>query len=929
MATAPTATGSDSSGGGGHVFKIKGAVDSSFTQAIQAAEQGSVKAATAAKSWKESLSNLAGTLKSGALAIGAIVLEQKNHYEMVNAVTKATKEQVTACNQYTTQAIDPLKKELQELVTVQKQYLQTLQQTGSAQATAGAGSTSLTSNLSNLSTSLDSSSDKLNSLKFAAQSAFYGNYTGAVSELIGSLGGYAAAAGTVTAAIALTNAALDQYEQHQKRVSVALDEESKKLQAATNSWKVYSNALNVKPGQITTKFFDLKQLSSDSEAIRSQISGKSALEVQGALSYDQINSLGSNLAAVQAQKNQSVAALGQLRILQRQALNGGGRASIRLDQLEAAQAISADKAEQLKNSGVTSAGIDDISRAVKEQQVFIQQTSRSLTLLTEAKKKTDEWASSMSALGKAKDRIADVNEVLKGSGNRSSLVQARDFTSSKVGEVEALYRQLTKGGRTDDASLQDKFVNGSAEERQLARALIERRRDLYRSNQEIKNFDSAREREAIESGQKQVQKLQEGLEFRRASGQSSFSDTASTIESQLAAVNSKDFRTRTSLLNTKQQEHGKYLEADFKEYVGTYQDAYKELSSKGTASVGELTKANQNLISAARAWKKENEGVLEQFPQMKEKLESVLSSTRVESSKITTKTQEEALGKLRQANQQRDDAALNVRDRLKANQDAVDAVNDQAKKGLISQKQAAEELLNLEKGRAGINRTIAQAMDDQKKSINVLKGTLASNKAQLLASGGGSPTELQEAQKEVLKSKLDGIDQEYQAALKAGKDQTLAAEEASLKKKNLYLQETAAFKAAEDAKTAALKAATADRFGGENSPFSGLNEGVTGSSLKFSGFGSFGKGFGSFGGSQSLYTDYSKGKVPDHLQDTFARKQSFELGGGGTTINVNLALEAVPPNVKALGAQIGAELGADLDRRNLVYGDGSPAMVGK
>lgn len=971
MASA-VSTGSQGDGG---TFKIKGAVDKSFTDSLAVVEQGAAKVGAATKTWRDHLASLASVLKSGAGVVAALAIEQKNHYEMINAVTKATKDSTVTSQQYINQAIDPLTKEIKELVAAQKEQLAVIKQTQAAQQTSTATTSQLTGSLSSLSTELTGSSDKLNTLKFAAQNAFYGNYTAAITDLIGGLGGYAAAAGVVTTAIAAANTVMSEYETHQKAISAHLDEESSKLAKVTTQWHRYTEVFGgqgklggsfqsnlLRPQGMPTignpievgKWIYNKAFNPDSTVplydpsnpriqsiyrkvaesdIKSTIGGYSSLQVKAMLREAGLDpgDIPGSLKAIESSKVEANRARVSLRGLYADARDGNGTVIVKDE--DTAKTLGTDKYSAFKAARSVRANKEDLKQAMAEQDLLYAKLERTKTILEEAKKKTDDFSTALKKFEVAKEQNESILKYLPMAGGRDSLVKARDFAADWYGVLKSKYTEVG-GGKSDPASLHKAIISGNKEQEALAKALLDRRKELTDANKAIQDFDRAAEKAEIEAGQKKVALLQEQLELRKAMGKGSFADTASTIQEQLDSLSSKDIRGRTALLNTQQTEHGKFLDSDFKTYVGTYADAYKELAATGTASNADLTKANQRTIQAAKEWKKEYSAVLDQFPQLKEKLEGVLSSTRVNSSQLKTKAQEEALNELRQGNQRRDNAALTTKDRLSANAAATEEVHAKAKAGLISQKQATEELLNLEKARAGMQRAITQGIEEQKRSINALKGTLASNKVTAL----GDPTDptkkqqLQDAQKEVLRSKLDAIEQEYQAAIKAGKDQILAAEEASLKKKILVDQEAQHFKAAEDAKTAALKSAQTERLGGSASPLSGLNEGVTGGALQFSGFRSFGSGFGSAARNDSLYSEYQKGKVPDHLSDVLSKRGSYELGASapaGPTINVNLSLEAIPPNVRHLSKQIGAELASELEHKGLMHGDGAPAMVAR
>ncbi len=292
-----------------------------------------------------------------------------------------------------------------------------------------------------------------------------------------------------------------------------------------------------------------------------------------------------------------------------------------------------------------------------------------------------------------------------------------------------------------------------------------------------------------------------------------------------------------------------------------------------------------------------------------------------------------------------EDGTMTIVERVAFNKTAIEATNAAFYQGLISQKQKTDELATLEKQRAGLQRQIADGIEQQNKSLNALKGQFAGERLQrlkdALARGESrSDGEKQGLESEVLRSKLDAIDEEYQAAIKAGRDQVLAAQQAKLEKERLYESEADKFTQEEERKTAVFREAAKARQGGSASPLVGLDS-LTSGIAGFSGFDSFGKGFSEsvYGkgtidglGRSSKFDDYQKSQLPGYLKDQFSRSPSYTAAQqpavkAGDSYTIHLSAGTISPRVNDLVTEAAREAALEARRRKMTSGDGAPDSI--
>lgn len=579
----------------------------------------------------------------------------------------------------------------------------------------------------------------------------------------------------------------------------------------------------------------------------------------------------------------------------------------------------------------------ELDIAIKRQKEIFEKLSESNKAIEAYKVQVDKVASGLNDSDAKMTRITEAGNTLKGLGSRQYMVDAKSYTADSLKEMQEKYSTIT-GGKTDDASLAKVLTGkGSKGQRDLAKDLLATRKLLTEQSKAIADFDIEADRKAIEAGRLKVQNLESQLALRKALGTSSTQDVADTLKAELSVVSPKDSASRTSILNKQTEEHGKWLSENLKDYVSDDVEAYKLLQSTGTATAAQLDTANKKVTKSVKDWVAAQGEVLEQYPKIRKEADALANSAKQEGNRIKTKAFDEHYSDLKGKIAKDDNAALNNREKMAANQRSVESTNAALNSGIITQKQHTEELATLEKERANLQRTITSEIEAQKKAIDIQKVSLAKDRLSRYAGavargeGGAFATDKKESlTKEVLSAELKAIDDEYQAAIKGGKDQVLAAEDASLKKKRLWESETEKFRAEQDAQTNAQKQADKDRVGGSASPLVGLNEGAAFSGLKFSGFKSFGEGFGKFAQRRTAFDDFQATQLPDNINSMFKQQQTYErpaAKAGGDTYHVHVDPQWVNPATQQLLEQVGRAMGEAASRRALRVGPGAPSMT--
>jgi len=945
-------------------FKVKGSVDPSFTSSMATAVQSTKLAESSGKSWKETLVGLAGGLKGTAAIVASFALEQKRHHDLAKAITGATVDQIKATNKLQTDAIAPLAAQLKELVEVQKQYQANIQQSaqnanGSASAFSG-----LSSQVATLGTATAGTADKMQGLRDAAQNVAYGDYTGAISGLITTLSGVAVPLAAITGAVALAEAGMDAYEEAQKKAGKEIETDSARLQKASVAWheldKAIKEATNSRlnyPGagspspdkdktignttaartavrgttaaDFTSAYNDATKPKSTDPTVQKAIDQKSAIDAEKAVVAQRIASLE---GYKQAFRSESIAAA-----------NAREEVPTSIKIKDAGSAAALGRSGDFANSGgIIRAKYADAEKALAGLRKEFSKLSTESGAADEAIKKLNRFADATDAISKKKEALKDFASALAEVGGRANLVRSQEATDKAAGFAKNKYYGLTGSKATDTESLVGVITNdkASSKSKELAKELIEWNKKVAASAKAVSDFDAAAAKALVTESREKIAKLQEELDLRKALGKSSAEDQAQTLNKQIELLDPTDTTTRNKLLAKNQEEHGKFLEKDLKDQLGPLQDSYKELQADGNATATQLEAANKKVAKAAQEWRDRNAEILGQFPQIKSSLDQIQSGSRGESNRNKSKSQDEAFSNLKTIIGDQEAAALTTQARLQANKVAVEEVNEAYSKGQISQKQKIEEINVLTKARAGLERTVANEIEAQKKALTNLKATAAAERLARLQGkiergegGSDAPEKAQELEKRILRYKLDSIDQEYQAAVKAGKDQVMAAEEASLAKQRLYDAEADKFADAEKKKTDAAKSGDKNRVGGAASPLVGLGEGIKGAAIGTASLGRFGDSFGKYRGygSSPEFDRYKESSVPEHLKGTFKQPASYEKPGAGAPApgpvqNVYVSV-AASDGMKAAAAALGKAVSDQVKQTKLTSGTGAPEMT--
>lgn len=534
-------------------------------------------------------------------------------------------------------------------------------------------------------------------------------------------------------------------------------------------------------------------------------------------------------------------------------------------------------------------------------------------------------------------RVSESKSITGVYGGREGLTQQVGFSADVLAQALAKYKSVT-GRQTDEASLLQVMRTGTDAERARTGDLVKLFGNLQSAKKELGNFD--------------VGTLEAGLSARKDRGgygtgdplsatrlpDSFEDDELSTIGRERKLLAPHDQKGAADLDRREFKAKQAKGKNSFESTIGGLVDNLDELKAAG-ASAAELLKANKAIADAAAKWKGENATILGQYGELGKEVDKVLEKTKIEAEHAKRAQFGENFAMLKTHITEAGAAAQNFQDRLAANKSAIEDTNAAFAKGLIDQKQRTEELNALDKERGNLNREVLKAQEAQVKVIDGLKGKLAGQELkglqEQIAQGkgpAGAEQQVEQLQGREVAAKLKQIQDEYEIARKGPMGEVLAAQEASLKKQALWQEEVNAFQKAEDAKTSILKAADKNRIGGSASPLVGLNEGAAFSGVQFSGFDKFGDNFGKFHRTKSAFDTYKDAQLPDPVQDAFKSSDKYMSSAqpqmkAGDTINVHLSLQAIPPDVEALGKQIGRKLADVAQHRALVVGDGAPAMM--
>ncbi len=577
---------------------------------------------------------------------------------------------------------------------------------------------------------------------------------------------------------------------------------------------------------------------------------------------------------------------------------------------------------------------------------------------------------------------ADVTDIAAaGDRRKHNMTGLRDLTKSASAADDLAYKKLYPGSDTSDVGLLTTIGKSENQDKvEMAKKLLMQHKAIADETRAIAADEKATDKAKQEANKNIIAQLQEQIELRKSMGRSSLTDEIATVEQQLGILKGKDksllgaawdssswdsktmakddksfsvmrngdkltgqsndIATHNRLLGSLAGLKKQKAEESMRNTLEPLEEQYKELQSQGDTTAAQLTTANNKIAAAAAKWRSENAAIIAQYDSLDEAVKKITAATKVSKGHILSKMQTENLTDLKTRFVDREAGALNTRARLEANKAEVEEVNAAYEKGLISQKQHTEQLNTLTKARTSMERTITNEMEAQKKAVDAQKVSLAKERLSRYAGavargeGGAFAVDKKESlTKELLSAELKAIDDEYQAAIKGGKGQVLAAEEASLKKKRLWESETEKFRAEQDAQTNAQKQADKDRVGGSASPLVGLDEGAAFSGLKFSGFKRFGEGFGKFAPRHTAFDDFQSYTLPDKLNSVFKQQQSYEKPasaaskGGGDTYNVHMNPQFTLPSTQQLLAEVGRLLGEEASRRALRVGPGAPSMT--
>ena len=929
-------------------FKISGQVDPNFIASVASAKDNVAKSNVESKGWQATLKSLGGTLGGAAKFVGALALEQKLHHDRTKDSVAATKEQSKAIEKLTS-TMAPLAVQLKALVELQTNQIKLApQQTQAIQQQAQA-MTSATSAAHTFGGAVQEGEGHLDAFRNAAQSAFSGNLTGAVETLGASVAGFVLPVAAAVAAVSLINEGLKTWENSEKLAGKAMEDESKQIVKVTKAWHEYATAIGKAKGLKdnflltgkTAQQIEAAVKSSSTTANIGAMFPKDVAKDENKDRADQMRAKGQDIDAQKVKDQLFLAGLKE-RLFDAETRNSKIKVA-NISDPDQAKALGAEDALHASYYGEDqSMGVpvplDKLREVIALKEKALNMDRQSLAANKALTAEADRYAKAIVFTKVAKERIDEVTDAYSALGGRANLTKSRDYTAGQVKSLSKTFTGLTKIKDTSDENLQSLRVNDSTSDldRERIKALLDAKAKLKAANKAISDFDKEADKERIEAGRKTIAQLEEQLQLRKALGQSNFADVARTRRAQLAAAADGDTQSKTHLQGKTAEEHGQFLEGDLKEQLSGVQQAYKELASTGTATSAQLATANRNVASAALAWKNENAGLLGQYPKLKEQIDSITSAAKVESGHIQQKTFAEQFQTLKSHIEDGANAAQGLQDRLKATKVAIDETNAAYAKGLITQKQATEELSGLAKERANQERAIAEAMAQQQKAVDALKGKLAGHELKRLESDKSSGRDpafydqrREKLQADEVRAQLKVIDDEYQAAVKGNKDQVLAAQEASLKKKLLFEEEADKFVSEEDRKTNALKAANKNRLGGEASPLVGLNEGASFSGVGFSGFGNFGDNFGKFSHTRSAFDSYQDAQLPGAVGDVFKSKQSYEGGkpqsGSTTTTNhYNVTAEHMPQGIVKDFCKAASEAAKYM---SAVSGDGAPAMT--
>lgn len=221
--------------------------------------------------------------------------------------------------------------------------------------------------------------------------------------------------------------------------------------------------------------------------------------------------------------------------------------------------------------------------------------------------------------------------------------------------------------------------------------------------------------------------------------------------------------------------------------------AYEETKTQPGSNALTNTQGLDVVLSKLESWKAANASILQQVPAVAQEYDKVFRGVKLDQLREAAKIPAENLQILRTQIAAFTSEAITSTQKREAAERGVVLIQGAIRSGLVSQKDAANDIIALSKQRLQAEQAITRELTQQKQELQSLDTQNLDSEIQILeerkSAGENVETALKKAREDRLRASLEAIELEKAAAIEAGKTVEQAEAVASRKRDGLQKQE--------------------------------------------------------------------------------------------------------------------------------------------
>lgn len=496
--------------------------------------------------------------------------------------------------------------------------------------------------------------------------------------------------------------------------------------------------------------------------------------------------------------------------------------------------------------GIIIKNSSDLDEAVARVNFQFGRAASSASLATKA---IDSFAKAFEPLDKANKDTQRLRQFL----DLSQQVGTTQALATALGDVEAQIAANARVAQIGSASL-DELLSKlrdpalSNPGRETEKTAIEGQIALIQKRDSLREAQLSREKQVREE---QIEAQDRALRRAKAVGEAGLAEELALVNKRLKGVlegTEEEVRLlerRNDLI--KKVEEDKKRDADerlrkavefqrnaLEEQTRSSLDFLREIKNEG-ALPQEVIAGYDRVIARVEGWRKANQALLEQSPELKKAFESLNRSVTRERAGEVRGQQSEALSGAQGAFQEELSAEANLTEKLLLVRQQIANIDKGINAGIFQRRQGEQAILQLNKQQADLLKQIEQQqVRNQLEKANLVKTGLDEEIAileQRKALGENVESQLLAVRQERLQQTLNIIAQEAAAEEAAGQDREQVAVKTQAKIQSLLrqeylntLQQHSKKEQAEKQHLDRLDGLRQNRLGGKNSPLQSLEE---------------------------------------------------------------------------------------------------------